>query len=142
MLLCCYANVNFCHGRSGEEKHKWKERTQFFWYSLSYLSVYLSNHVCSSCSSTFRAKIHWNVLVLSAVYRKLLNYKMVNKIYFKDQCTAVFLYCFMMVFNSCEKCLFSKCIILHILYHKFWKCLVFYTYLKYMHSFLAPCVVF
>lgn len=66
-----------------------KKRTQFFWYPLSYLSVYLSNHVCSSCSSTLRAKIHWNVLVLSAVYRKLLNYKMVNKIYFKDLCAAV-----------------------------------------------------
>lgn len=96
--LCgCYANVNCCHGRSGEEKHKWEKRTQFLWYSRSYLSVYLSNHVCS-CSSTFRAKIHWNVLVLSAVYRKLLNYKMVNKIYFKDQCAAVFFCCFMMVF--------------------------------------------
>lgn len=87
LLLCQY---EFCDERSGEEKHKWEKRTQFFWYSLSYLSVYLSNHVCSSCSSTFRAKIHWNVLVLSAVYRKLLNYKMVNKIYFKDQRAAVF----------------------------------------------------
>lgn len=82
--------------RKKEEKHKWETRTQFFWYLLSYLFVYLSNHVCSSCSSTFRAKIHWNVLVLSAVYRKLLNYKMVNKIYFKDQCIAVPFVCIMM----------------------------------------------
>lgn len=55
----------------------------------SIISVCVSNHVCSSCSSTFRAKIHWNVLVLSAVYRKLLNYKMINKIYFKDHCSVL-----------------------------------------------------
>lgn len=72
------------HWRNEEEKKKaqvMKENTVLLVPSIIYIC--LSKHVCSS-SSTFRAKIHWNVLVLSAVYRKLLNYKMVNKIYFKD----------------------------------------------------------
>lgn len=135
-ILCCYnANVNCCHGRSEEEKHKWEKRTQFFWYSLSYLSVNLSNHVCSSCSSTFRAKIHWNVLVLSAVYRKLLNYKMVNKIYFKDQCAAVFFCLFVVFFNCHITSYHSKCIILNI-------CLGYFTFTSWLLSFLVQLSMF
>lgn len=54
------------------------KKQHMFWY---FYYIYLSNHVFWN----FRAKIHWIVLVMSAVYRKLFNYKMVNKIYFKDQ---------------------------------------------------------
>lgn len=74
LLLLCQCEL--FHGWSGggkstSKKKKWKEKSTVLLVP-SIISVCVSNHVCSSCSSTFRAKIHWNVLVLSAVYRKLL----------------------------------------------------------------------